>query len=201
MIGPGDTMVLPDVPAEIFEGEAEMAVVIGKRAENINEDDAMDHVFGYVNFIDGSARGVGPESNSFFQMKSRATFAPLGPYLVTKDEIPDPQNLEIKMWVNGNVTHEFNTKAMVNSIRRCVSWLSSVHVLEPGDVIATGTDHRGMSAFQDDDKIELETDGLGKLTVYVADPLKRTWGRRTRGELVGKTPSFEPQLTGKYGKS
>src|SRR5215831_841504 len=73
--GPGDTMVLPDVPATIFEGEAELAVVIGKRASNVKAADAMDYVFGYTNFIDGSARGLPPAGNVFFQMKSRDTFA------------------------------------------------------------------------------------------------------------------------------
>ena len=89
IIGPGDTMVLPDVPATIFEGEAELAVVIGKRATKVSAADAMDYVFGYINFIDGSARGLPPPGNVFFQMKSRDTFAPIGPYLVTADEIAD----------------------------------------------------------------------------------------------------------------
>src|SRR5207302_9754523 len=76
--GNGDTMVLPDVPATIFEGEAEMAVIIGKRASHVKAADAMDYVFGYTNFIDGSARGLPPAGNVFFQMKSRDTFAPIG---------------------------------------------------------------------------------------------------------------------------
>src|SRR3989442_13133956 len=87
IIGHGDTMVLPDVPATIFEGEAELAVVIGKRASNVRAADAMSYVFGYVNFIDGSARGLLPAGNTFYQMKSRDTFAPIGPCLVTADQI------------------------------------------------------------------------------------------------------------------
>src|SRR5207302_647943 len=79
LIGDGDTMVLPDVPATIFEGEAELALVIGKPATNITAANAMDHIFGYVNFIDGSARGLPPAVNSFYQMKSRETFCPIGP--------------------------------------------------------------------------------------------------------------------------
>ena len=77
IIGNGDTMVLPDAPATIFEGEAELAVIIGKRASNVNAADAMDYIFGYTNFIDGSARGL--PAGGFFQMKSRDTFAPIGP--------------------------------------------------------------------------------------------------------------------------
>ena len=103
VIGPEDTMVLPDAPATIFEGEAELGLVVGKRAKNVSAARAMDYVFGYVNFIDGSARGLPPAGNVFYQMKSRDTFAPLGPYLVTADEIADPQKLQIKLWVNGTL--------------------------------------------------------------------------------------------------
>jgi len=85
VIGPEDTMALPDVPATIFEGEAEVAVVIGNRAKDVKAADAMSHVFGYVNFVDGSARGLPPPGNVFYQMKSRDTFAPMGPYIVTAD--------------------------------------------------------------------------------------------------------------------
>ena len=94
IVGHGDTMVLPDIAATIFEGEAELALVIGKRASFVPASKAMEYVFGYVNFIDGSARGVLPEGNTFYQMKSRATFAPIGPYLVTADEIKDPHRSE-----------------------------------------------------------------------------------------------------------
>ncbi|HEY3099349.1 MAG TPA: fumarylacetoacetate hydrolase family protein, partial [Methylomirabilota bacterium] len=93
VIGNGETMVLPDVPATIFEGEAEMAVIIGKRASHVSAANALSYVFGYTNFIDGSARGLPPAGNTFYQMKSRDTFAPLGPYLVTADEIADPHQL------------------------------------------------------------------------------------------------------------
>src|SRR4029453_9372972 len=81
VIGQGDTMVLPDVPGRIFEGEAELALVIGKPASHVRASEAMDYIFGYLNFIDGSARGLPPSGNTFYQMKSRDTFAPMGPYL------------------------------------------------------------------------------------------------------------------------
>src|ERR1044071_8938240 len=109
IIGPGDTMVLPDVPATIFEGEAEVALIMGARASKVRAADAMRHVFGYVNFIDGSARGLPPAGNTFYQMKSRDTFAPIGPYIVTADEIPDPQKLAIKLWNNGVLMQNFNS--------------------------------------------------------------------------------------------
>jgi len=201
VIGDGDTMVLPDVPATIFEGEAEVALVIGKRAANVAAANAMEHIFGYVNFIDGSARGLPPAGNTFYQMKSRDTFAPMGPYIVTADEIPDAHRLQIRLWVNGELKQNFNTSDMAHKIPRCIEWISSIHTLEPGDVLATGTNHRGLSAFQDGDTVELETEGLGRLRIRVRDELKRTWARETRldrqeKKLEGQTP----QLTGKYSK-
>ncbi|HEU4371617.1 MAG TPA: fumarylacetoacetate hydrolase family protein [Methylomirabilota bacterium] len=200
IIGPGDTMVLPDVPATIFEGEAEMAVVIGQRATNVRAADAMRYVFGYVNFVDGSARGLPPAGNVFYQMKSRDTFCPIGPYLVTADEIADPHRLAIKLWVNGELKQNFGTDDMAHKIPRCIEWVTSIHTLEPGDVLATGTNHRGLSAFQNGDVIELETQGLGRLRFDVRDDLKRTWARETRLDRQEKKlePATTPQLSGKY---
>ncbi len=202
IIGPGDTMVLPDVPATIFEGEAELAIVIGKPASNVSAADAMDYVFGYTNFIDGSARGLPPPGNVFFQMKSRDTFAPIGPYLVTADEIEDPQKLDVKLWVNGEIKQDFNTDDMAHNIRRCIEWATSIHTLLPGDILATGTNHRGLSSFQDGDTVELETEGLGRLTFDIRDDLKRTWSRDTRLEHAekGLEGPATPQLAGKYAK-
>ncbi len=199
VIGNGDTMVLPDVPATVFEGEAEFALVIGKRASNVKAADAMQYVFGYVNFIDGSARGLPPTGNSFYQMKSRETFAPIGPWIVTADEIADCQTLPIRLWVNGVLKQNFNSSDMAHKVPRCVEFVSSLHTLEPGDVIATGTNHRGLNSFQDGDTVELETEGLGRLTIKVRDDQKRTWARETRLERHDKgLEGLTPQLTGKY---
>ena len=199
VIGPGDTMILPDVPATIFEGEAEMALVIGKRASFVRQEDAFDYVFGYTNFIDGSARGLQPGGNTFYQMKARNTFAPIGPWIVTADEIADPHELPVKLWVNGELKQNFNTNDMAHKIPRIVEWVSSVHDLEPGDVIATGTNHRGLSAFQDGDGINMEIAGLGALSFNVRDDLKRTWARTTRLQMAEQgIEGTTPQLTGKY---
>ena len=201
VIGDNDTMVLPDVPAAIFEGEAEIAVVIGKRAANVPAAKAMDCVFGYMNFIDGSARGLPPAGNTFYQMKSRATFAPLGPYIVTADEISDPHNLQVRLWVNGTLMQNYHTSDMAHKIPRCIEWVSSIHPLEPGDVLACGTNHRGLNPFQDGDLVELETEPLGRLRVKIRDDLKRTWARETRLQRQDKgLDGFTPQLTGKYAK-
>jgi len=199
IIGDGDTMVLPDVPATIFEGEAEMALVIGKRASNVSPAEAMSYIFGYLNFIDGSARGLPPAGNTFYQMKSRDTFAPIGPFLVTADEIPDPNKLQVRLWVNGELKQNYNTSDMAHKIPRCLEWITSIHALEPGDIVATGTNHRGLSAFQNGDLIEIETEGLGRLRFHIQDDLKRTWARETRLDRQEKgLEGTTPQLEGKY---
>lgn len=207
-IGPGDTMVLPDIPATVFEAEAEVALIIGKRACNVSETEAMRHVFGYMNFIDGSARGMPPERNVFFQAKSRDTFAPMGPWIVTADEVANPQALDIRLRVNGDLRQDFNTSDMAHGMARCIAWLSSIHTLEPGDIVATGTNHRGLSALHDGDLVELEATGLGRLHCHIRDELKRTWTRdnrlqesqklRASGGTPPDTGVLARQLTGKY---
>ena len=137
IIGPGDAMVLPDVPASIFEGEAEMALVIGKRAKNVAAADAFKHIFGYINFIDGSARGLAPQS--FFHMKSRDSFAPIGPWLVTADEIEDVQNLSMYLEVNGERVQKGSTATMIFGVAHIIHYMSQFMVLEAGDLITTGT--------------------------------------------------------------
>jgi 2-keto-4-pentenoate hydratase/2-oxohepta-3-ene-1,7-dioic acid hydratase in catechol pathway len=133
-------------------------------------------------------------------MKSRDTFAPIGPYIVTADEIPDPQKLRIRLWNNGQLMQDFNTDDMAHNIPRCVEWVTSIHTLEPGDILATGTNHRGLNPFMDGDSIDIETEGLGRLSFKVRDDLKRTWARQTRLQREqAKEPGVHtPQLTGKY---
>ena len=200
IIGHGDTMVLPDVPATVFEGEAEMAIVIGRKCSHVSELDAMSYVFGYMNFIDGSARGLPPQGNVFFQMKSRDTFAPIGPYLVTADEIKDPHKVAIKLTNNGTVYQNFNTDDMAHKIPRCIEWVTSIHTLLPGDILATGTNHRGLNPFMDGDKIELTIEKVGTLAFNVKDEHKRTWARITRlqHKESGKEGPHTPQTAGKY---
>ena len=123
----------------------------------------------------------------------------MGPWLVTADEIEDPQNLPVRLWVNEDLKQNYNTNDMAHQIPRIIEWVSSVHDLEPGDVIATGTNHRGLSAFQDGDNVDLEVEGMGMLRFNVQDDLKRTWARTTRLEMMeqGKEGTT-PQISGKY---
>ena len=155
-----------------------------------------------MNVSGGSGRGLLPPGNPFYQMEARQTFAPMGPFLVTKDEITDPQKLQIRLWNNGELFQDFNTDDMAHDIPRCIEFISAIHSLDPGDVLATGTNHRGLNPYMDGDVIELECEGLGRLKFNVRDDLKRKWDRVTRlrhQESGGEGPAT-PHLSGKYAK-
>ncbi|MBI2887467.1 MAG: fumarylacetoacetate hydrolase family protein [Chloroflexi bacterium] len=188
IIGPDETIVLPAEPATVFEHEAELALVIGKAGRNVPAARAYDYIFGYLNFIDGSARGLGaPGMDNFFPGKSWHTFAPMGPAMVTADEVKDPQNLTVRLWMNGVLRQDYPTSDMAHKIPRVVEWVSSVLSLEPGDVIATGTNHQGLGPLQDGDELEMEIDGLGRLRgLKVSDPQKRSWARQTRSQQAAR---------------
>jgi 2-keto-4-pentenoate hydratase/2-oxohepta-3-ene-1,7-dioic acid hydratase in catechol pathway len=199
IVGQGDTMVLPDIPATIFEGEAELGVIIGRCGKDITVSEAMQYVFGYTNLIDGSARGIPPRENAFYQMKSRDTFCPIGPFLVTADEVPEPQNMPVRLWNSGALMQSFNTLDMAYDIAESIAFVSSVHTLQPGDILATGTNHRGLHPFMDGDVVELEVGNLGRLRILVRDDLRRTWKRESRRDrALAGLKGVTPQLTGKY---
>ena len=186
VIGDGDTVVLPDCQASIFEGEAELGLVIGKTASKVRAEDAYDYIFGYTNFVDVSARGFRPENRgSFFWGKTWDTFGPMGPAITTADEVTKPMDLNVRCWINGELYQDYTTSDMAHAIPRVVEWATWITTLQPGDVIACGTNHRGLSAIQNGDRMEIETDGLGRLTVHVKDELGREWDRTTR---LNKTP-------------
>ena len=126
-------------------------------------------------------------------MKSRDTFAPIGPYIVTADEIKNVGKMPIRLKNNGTVMQNFNTDDMAHDIPRCIEWVTSIHTLLPGEIVATGTNHRGLNPFMNGDKIELECQGLGVLHINVKDPLKRTWARITRSSTRRKLAASTPR--------
>ncbi len=179
VIATEETCELPPVPASIFHHEPELAFVIGKTATKVNQKDALSHVFGYCNFLDMSARGLqGAVGNSFFLGKCWDSFAPMGPALVTADEIPEPNNLQVQLWNNGEARHDFPTSDMAHQIPELISEISKVTTLEPGDVIATGVNHQQIGAVQDGDTLEMRIENLGPpLVIHIRDPSKREWPR------------------------
>jgi 2-keto-4-pentenoate hydratase/2-oxohepta-3-ene-1,7-dioic acid hydratase in catechol pathway len=172
IVASGTTVTLPPIDARVFHHEAELAAVIGLGGRNISAADAMNHVFGYTGFLDLSARDVG---ETYYFKKSPAEFGPMGPFLVTADEIPDPHDLTVELSVNGELRQRYSTGQMANRIDRLIEVASSVAGVAPGDVIATGTYHIGMGPVQDGDHVTLTVERIGELTVDIADPLRRKW--------------------------
>ncbi|HEX5501153.1 MAG TPA: fumarylacetoacetate hydrolase family protein [Thermomicrobiales bacterium] len=174
IIGDGDTVELPDTPATVFHFEPELALVIGRRAAHLAPEAALDHVFGYTPFIDVSARGL---PGGFFLGKSWHTFAPLGPALVTADEVPDPHGLRVDLAVNGAARHTYSTGDMARRVPELLAAITAVIALEPGDVVATGVHHAGLAPIQGGDRVRLTIERLGPaLEVAVHDAGGRTWG-------------------------
>jgi len=139
IMGPNDTVVLPKGSVK-GDWEVELAFVIGKRAKNVSEADALDHVAGYMICNDVSEREWQLERGQTWDKgKGFDTFGPIGPYLVTRDEIPDPQNLAMWLDVNGQRMQTGNTNTMIFTVRQLVAYVSFLCTLEPGDIITTGT--------------------------------------------------------------
>ncbi len=182
VIGPGDTIPWPAYSREI-DYELELAVVIGKKAKCIDAGDALDHIAGYSIANDVSARSVTFSQNrqqrpwdefyDWLNGKWADGFCPLGPYLVTKDEIADVQNLKMVLKVNGEVRQNANTARMIYPVADIVSFLSHIMTLEPGDVICTGTPSGvGVATgnfLRPGDRIECAIEGLGTLTNTLGD--------------------------------
>jgi 2-keto-4-pentenoate hydratase/2-oxohepta-3-ene-1,7-dioic acid hydratase in catechol pathway len=145
-------------------------VVIGRRCKGASKADALNYVAGYTCLNDVSARDFQFGDNQWVRAKSQDTFGPMGPYLVTADEIPDPQTLPIRCLVNGQVLQDSNTDKMIFGVRDLISFISRGITLEPGDVISTGTPHgvgfaRKPPIFlKAGDEVVVEIDGVGRLS-------------------------------------
>ena len=196
VIGPGDTVDLPAFRPVIFNHEAELAVVIGKTAHNVSEDEALSYVFGYTTAVDVSARA--PEEGEAALPgdygKSFDTFLPLGPAITTADEISDPNNLNVKYWVNEDLRQTYNTSDMEHSIAYMIATLSHVMSLKPGDVILGGTNHGGLGPLQDGDFAEIEIEKIGRNSQRISDPMKRTWdpqGVRKPEEMAARREAMK----------
>lgn len=163
-----DPILLP-VGSEQVDFEAELAVVIGRRAKNIRLEEAMDYVFGYTNFNDVSARDMQFADGQWQRGKSCDTFAPFGEFVATKDEIPDPHDLRIQFRLNGETMQDSNTNQLIFKIPDLVEYISRSITLEPGDIIATGTPpgvgfaRKPPVFLKDCDVCEVEIEGLGVL--------------------------------------
>jgi 2-keto-4-pentenoate hydratase/2-oxohepta-3-ene-1,7-dioic acid hydratase in catechol pathway len=170
VIGHGDAIRIPPITEQV-DYEAELAVVIGRRARNVSEGEALEYVFGYANANDVSSRDLQfSEGGQWTRSKSIDTFCPIGPYIATPDEVPDPQNLSIRCILNGEVMQDGTTSKMIFSVVELIAFLSSGMTLAPGDIIITGTPP-GVGMAQEPpvwlkagDEVSIEIEGLGTLT-------------------------------------
>ena len=183
ILSPGGTVVLPDIDANIFHHEAELVLVFGRGGKNIPASEAMDYVFGYTAGVDVSARmpeGGGdrvPNTLPIAEHKSHPTFCPLGPCIVTKDEIADAENLQVTLSVEGELRVNYNTDDLAHSIAESIEYIAAIEEISPGDMLFIGTNHQGLGAMQDGDNIEIGIEGVGGFSFSVSDPLKRRWAR------------------------
>lgn len=171
IIGPEEAIVIPKEAETIFP-ELELCAVIGKKARNLPRDRSMEAVFGYTIILDVTARGYGSGQGlpgSRCVRKGFDTFAPIGPWITTKDEIQNPQNLQMSLWVNGELRQSAKTDAMINGVADLVSYLSEVSTLLPGDLIATG--NPDAPAFQKQllagDVLRADIEGIGTMNLRV----------------------------------
>lgn len=162
--------------AEQFDYEAELGVVIGRTARSVSEAEALDYVLGYCNANDVTARDLQFRTAQWLLGKTPDGFAPVGPYLVTRDELPEPQNLMVRCWVNGELRQEASTSKMIFGVRKLISYISHHMTLQPGDLILTGTPE-GVILGMDEKKwlkagdvVEVAVEGLGRLTNTMAPP-------------------------------
>jgi 2-keto-4-pentenoate hydratase/2-oxohepta-3-ene-1,7-dioic acid hydratase in catechol pathway len=180
VIGPDDEIVLPHFTEPwIFMHEAELGVVMKGPSKDVAAADWRDAVFGYTGVVDVSARGAGRATWGAVSWmgKSFDTFAPVGPWITTADEIPDPQDVHVRFWSNGELRHNYNTNDMEHGVAEIVELCTSVMTLQSGDVIACGTNHEGLGAVQDGERLDFEVEHVGRMSLSVRDPLRRTWER------------------------
>ena len=165
--GPYGDIVIDPAVSEQVDWEAELGVIIGRTGKNIREEEALDYVFGYTVLNDVSARDLQFQHKQFFKGKSIDGYCPMGPWIVTADEVADPQQLPIRLRVNGVVKQDANTSMMIFSVRQIIAVLSKGMTLEAGDIIATGTPSgvgfaRNPPEFlKAGDVVETEIDGVG----------------------------------------
>lgn len=170
IIGNGDTIEYAQALTQKADYEVELAVVIGREARNVSEEDALDYVFGYTVANDVSARDLQFGDKQWVRGKSLDTFCPMGPCILTADEVPDPQDLKLSTTLNGTVLQDSTTAEMIFGVRHLISFCSKAFTLLPGDVILTGTPD-GVGVFRDPpifltdgDTVTCEVEGIGQLT-------------------------------------
>ncbi|MFE5852623.1 fumarylacetoacetate hydrolase family protein [Streptomyces sp. NPDC056500] len=169
--GPANAIELPPMPGRAFHHEVELGIVIGKPARGVPAEQVTDHIFGYLVLLDLTLRTEGEQQEERTMRKSFETFTPIGPFIVTADEVTDPGNLGLRLWVNDELRQQANTRDLIVGIDDLIEQASSVVTLWPGDIYATGTPE-GVGPIEAGDVVRAEIDGLGELSLPV---VKRNW--------------------------
>ena len=172
VLDPGGTVMLPPHDASIFHHEAELVAVIGQQVSKLSSDHALDCLFGYTAGFDVSGRF--PDNPRSFG-KSFDTFAPIGPWIVTKDEVPDPHALQVRCWVDGQPRQDYNMSDIAHPLPEFLEWATSMMTLKPGDLFFLGTNHQGIGPLQDGEHAEIEVERIGRFGVHVRDDRMRRW--------------------------
>lgn len=181
LCGASDAIELPDLPGREVHHEAELGIVIGKRGRNVRRDQWQEYVFGYACLMDMVVRGR--EERVF--RKAYDTFCPVGPWITTADEVADPANLKMQLWVNGELRQSANTRDLVLDIPGMIEMAASVMTLEPGDIIATGTP-AGVGQIVDGDTVRIRIDSLGEMSMKVV--------QGTSGRTVVFEKAYTPDI-------
>lgn len=162
LAGPADAIELPALSGREIHHECEIALIIGKEGRQIAPENALDYVFGYACLLDMTIRGK--EERVF--RKSYDTFTPVGPWITTADEVPDPSDIDMKLWVNDTLRQQANTRDLIVDIRNMIAVASSASTLYPGDIIATGTP-AGVDKVLPGDRVAIEVAHVGRMTLEV----------------------------------
>jgi 2-keto-4-pentenoate hydratase/2-oxohepta-3-ene-1,7-dioic acid hydratase in catechol pathway len=182
LCGASDTIELPNLPGREVHHECEIALVIGKECRDIAPTRALEHVFGFACLLDMTVRGK--EERVF--RKSYDTFTPVGPWIVTADEVPDVANISMKLWVNDELRQQANTRELIVDMPNMVSIASSASTLYPGDLIATGTP-AGVGPVRDGDRVTIDIEHVGRMSLRVAQ------GTRGANVVFDKPYEFRSQ--------
>lgn len=180
VIGPDDTVHLPDYTEPYaFMHEAELALVFKGPAKAVKQADWRRAIFGYTCLIDVTARESGRRTwrNNSWMGKSFDTFAPIGPCIVTADDIENPNDLHVQFWNDGQLRHNYSTDDMEHTVPEIVEFITTIMTMNSGDVVACGTNHEGLGFIQHGERLRMTIHGIGSFEVGVTDPLKRTWER------------------------
>jgi 2-keto-4-pentenoate hydratase/2-oxohepta-3-ene-1,7-dioic acid hydratase in catechol pathway len=180
VVGPGDTIRLPEYSVPwMFMHEAELGIVIKGPAKGVKDFEWRSAVFGYTGMMDITARGEGRSTwgRGTWLGKSFDTFLPIGPCIVTAEDIADPNDLWVQFWNDGQLRHNYHTDDMEHRVPELIEFASRTLTLRSGDLICCGTNHEGLGPVQHGETVELLIHGIGRMALKVEDPLERGWER------------------------